>query len=87
MYVFKHSVCMYLCMYLFCLKGTPRDSYGMPYTIPLGMSSLEKYAGFPVYAGKHSRIHTYIHTCIHTLKLLFCDRNASFIWQQEVEGS
>ena len=80
-------VCMYACMYLLCLKGTPRDSYGIPYTIPLGMSSLEIYAGFPVYAGKHSRIHTYIHAYIHILKLLYGDRNASFIWQQEVEGS
>ena len=29
----------------------------------------------------------YIHTYIHILKLLYGDRNASFIWQQEVEGS
>jgi hypothetical protein len=32
--------------------GTPRDSYGMPYIIPIGMASLERYANFPIYASK-----------------------------------
>lgn len=31
--------------------GTPRDSYGMPYLIPTAMASMERLAGFPIYAG------------------------------------
>ena len=31
--------------------GTPKDLYGMPYEIPIGMASLERLAGFPLYAG------------------------------------
>ena len=31
--------------------GTPLDSYGMPYKIPLAMSSLERLAGFQLFAG------------------------------------
>jgi hypothetical protein len=33
-------------------QGTPRDSYGMPHIIPIGMASLERYANFPIYASK-----------------------------------
>lgn len=32
--------------------GVPYDSYGMPYQIPIGMASLERYANFPVYTSK-----------------------------------
>lgn len=31
--------------------GRPRDSYGMPYKIPVGMASMERIAGFPMYLG------------------------------------
>ena len=31
--------------------GVPLDTYGMPYTIPQGMASLEYLAGFPIFAG------------------------------------
>jgi len=31
--------------------GTPRDSNGMPYNIPVGMASLETFVGFPLYVG------------------------------------
>lgn len=31
--------------------GSPKDSYGMPYKIPLGMYSIELLSGFPVYLG------------------------------------
>ena len=31
--------------------GTPRDSYGMPYKVPIGMASLERISGFPVFLG------------------------------------
>ena len=31
--------------------GTPVDTYGMPYITPKGMASLEKLAGFPIFAG------------------------------------
>lgn len=31
--------------------GTPVDSFGMPYQIPIGMASLERFTGFPVFAG------------------------------------
>jgi hypothetical protein len=29
--------------------GTPNDSYGMPYTIPVGFASMERFAKFPIY--------------------------------------
>lgn len=32
--------------------GTPTDAYGMKYTTPYGMTSMEHLAGFPVFAGK-----------------------------------
>jgi hypothetical protein len=32
--------------------GVPLDSYGMPYTIPIGTASLERYADFPIYSSK-----------------------------------
>ena len=32
--------------------GVPRDSYGMPYQIPLGMASLERYAAFSIFTSK-----------------------------------
>ena len=31
--------------------GTPKDSYGMNYIIPTDMASLERLAGFPIFAG------------------------------------
>jgi hypothetical protein len=31
--------------------AVPNDSYTMPYLIPIGMASLERYANFPLYAG------------------------------------
>jgi hypothetical protein len=31
--------------------GSPRDSYGMPYTIPIGMASIERLADMPLYIG------------------------------------
>lgn len=31
--------------------GTPTDSYGMNYTIPIGMASLERFADLPLYIG------------------------------------
>ena len=31
--------------------GTPVDTYGMAYVTPKGMASLEKLAGFPIFAG------------------------------------
>lgn len=32
--------------------GTPRDSYGMPYTTPPGMTSIEHLTNFPMFIGK-----------------------------------
>ncbi|KAJ1414999.1 hypothetical protein B484DRAFT_454671, partial [Ochromonadaceae sp. CCMP2298] len=29
--------------------GTPNDSYGMPFTIPVGFASMERFAKFPIY--------------------------------------
>lgn len=31
--------------------GSPKDSFGMPHKIPIGMSSLQRFADFPVYLG------------------------------------
>lgn len=31
--------------------GTPKDSYGMNYTIPIGMASIERLSGIPMYVG------------------------------------
>ena len=31
--------------------GTPRDPYGMPYKIPIGMTTLERFANFPLFLG------------------------------------
>lgn len=31
--------------------GFPKDPYGMPYKIPIGMTSLERFAGFPLFLG------------------------------------
>ena len=31
--------------------GRPQDSYGMPYTVPIGMVALEHLAGFPIFIG------------------------------------
>jgi hypothetical protein len=31
--------------------GNPKDPYGMPYKIPIGMISVEKFANFPVFIG------------------------------------
>lgn len=33
--------------------GFPLDSYGMPYKMPIGMLSLERMAGFPIFVGKY----------------------------------
>ena len=32
--------------------GTPTDSYGMNYTIPVAMASLERFAGIPLFVGE-----------------------------------
>lgn len=32
--------------------GTSLDSYGMPFTTPIGMASLERFSGFPVFASE-----------------------------------
>jgi len=31
--------------------GKPKDSYGMPYQVPIGMATLENFAGFPLFVG------------------------------------
>jgi hypothetical protein len=33
------------------LMGNPKDSYGMKYTVPIGMASLQRFANFPIFAG------------------------------------
>jgi hypothetical protein len=34
--------------------GTSYDSFGMPFLTPLGMSSLERFSGFPIFASESS---------------------------------
>ena len=50
--------------------GTSHDSYGMPFDTPIGMASLERYSGFPLFASKN-------HTFCNVVKFVF-DRRVYF---------
>jgi hypothetical protein len=47
--------------------GSPKDSFGMPHKIPIGMSSLQRFADFPVYLGA---AHYYYCCCIVESQLI-----------------